>query len=542
MAVTISSREELEAWLDDRPYEWSLVIALRASLRVVPLAIDPTKWVDEQEAKRLSLAVHRAMVVSWAVARNTENAEELRDSALAACKTVMPFTNPSQSRAWSATRAASVWVDTARLAADTNYASADAAYAGEAAAESAAGLASEEAKESASYGAELWSSISTDCEELIEGKLPANLLIHHLWSNAPNWWFTSVNSAGKWLFDAGSGFNLWRVWFESRVRGIKTTFALFDEEADEAFYRWIVGQDDDWWSREPDEVNAEIAAFIDGLRGVTGQNYVSSLVPDEARRVLENTADPEAVFENGKFTIRASMRFGPARTIAPTSLAETLIDLSEMLAEGLEDNAPRALRAALRTYSRSLKRDPKQPSSDTLDPAAGVVRKLHRNDGHDIWAKGLDESFERFLKGHARLFGKLPEPAKQAEERAKLTLNSEARKAPLYDDVARLKDVAVALKDAGLTDADMDIYFTDLIDLGIEIAFGGPDLDEPDAGIETAPATWTAKDLYRANVAGLGMQIESQIALALSVTAHPNVQAIGPLVYDFANYMLRYFI
>ena len=37
--INITTREELEAWLEDRPKEWEQIIALRSALRVFPTTV-----------------------------------------------------------------------------------------------------------------------------------------------------------------------------------------------------------------------------------------------------------------------------------------------------------------------------------------------------------------------------------------------------------------------------------------------------------------------------------------------------------------------
>jgi hypothetical protein len=59
----ITSREELEAWLKDKPAQWAQVIAARAALRVLPYAFayesnDSDKWM-----KASAIAFFRAVAL-----------------------------------------------------------------------------------------------------------------------------------------------------------------------------------------------------------------------------------------------------------------------------------------------------------------------------------------------------------------------------------------------------------------------------------------------------------------------------------------------
>ncbi len=338
------------------------------------------------------------------------------------------------------------------------------------------------------------------------------------------------------------GFEVWREWYYGRLEGLPHAFASFDDEADRKFYEQIIEYDDDWWSRDPAEVNADIKAFVDSLRKSKATGERPNLTDAEVREALEKSADPQMRIENGQFIVSASLSFGPERSIASKSVAQSLIDLATMLSDGLEDNAPNALRAALKTYAAALSRSIKAPPPDTLDPASGVVRKLYLNEGHESWAKGLKESFERFLALHARLLGKMPETNEQKQIRATIPLNEKkAETSALSNDVERFREIVERLKEEGVTDESARAYLDALVDLGMEIAFGGPALQESDEESETAPANWAPTDSYRANITGLAIQMETQIATALAVTAHPQFQSVLPAISDFVAHMLRYF-
>ena len=70
MAVEISSRQELEEWLTDKPVEWAQVIAARSALRVFPLVLDVARLPDRVlplgRKQGSILQVFRANLISWA--------------------------------------------------------------------------------------------------------------------------------------------------------------------------------------------------------------------------------------------------------------------------------------------------------------------------------------------------------------------------------------------------------------------------------------------------------------------------------------------
>ncbi|WP_226660832.1 hypothetical protein [Alteriqipengyuania lutimaris] len=535
--LTITSRVELEAWLEDKPRKWGQAIALRNALRVLPLVLDPGYSTNIADRRALIFACLRAIaVLSGASKIPPDNTVRAAAAYTAAIDVAAAAANTAASTAAYAAAAAASAIDVAA------YAAADAAYAVHAAthAARAATYAARAAATGGEADAAIWPVIARDCWLLADDEVSSDrLLTLHVWPDAPAWFVDSWERGHNWLRRSNDGFAIWAEWYERRIEG-KSAFSGFDDTADNAFYRYLIDQDDVWWKREPAEVNREIAAKVEELGGYTGGERLGEF---EVRDLLERTADPQAAVVDGKITIRANKDFGLGAGKPTVSLANQLVDLARLLADGLEDNAPRALKAALNTYAVVLEREKAKPPSDTLDPAAGVVRKLHRYDGHDSWAKGLDDTFATFLEANDRLFGRVPEEADQAKARAQIEPNKDmAATHPLIEDVKRFHELAEALRDQGVTDATAQRYFDAVIQIGMEIAYGGPELEVPDNATGASPENWSVKDRYRANVAGLSLQMESQIALALSVSAHPQFQAVLPMLTDFAAHMLRFFV
>ncbi|ALG61806.1 MULTISPECIES: hypothetical protein [Citromicrobium] len=533
--LTITSQQELEAWLEDKPREWAQAIALRTVLRVLPVVLDAEFSPKEEDRRDLVLVCLRATTVS----SGDRKMPAYHRLAAAAAAADAAYTAARQAAYSVAARDAA---SAAAAVAATSYAAIANTSAGptSAAAAAATAYAASDAAAAAYADTVIWSMIARDCELLADGEVSSDrLLTLHVWPDAPAWFVESWERGRNWLRRSNDGFAIWAEWYERRIEG-KSAFSGFDDEADNAFYRYLIDQDDVWWKREPAEINREIAAKVEELGGYTGGG---SLSESEVRDILERTADPQAAVVDGKITIRANKDFGLGAGKPTVSLANQLVDLARLLADGLEDNAPRALKAALNTYAVVLEREKANPPSDTLDPAAGVVRKLHRYDGHDSWAKGLDDTFATFLEANDRLFGRVPEEADQARARAQIEPNKEmAATHPLIEDVKRFQELAEALRDQGVTDATARRYFDAVIRIGMEIAYGGPELEVPDNATGASPENWSVKDRYRANVAGLSLQMESQIALALSVSAHPQFQAVLPMLTDFAAHMLRFFV
>ncbi len=207
-ALKISSREDLENWLESLPPEqgrWvAVAIAARAALRVVPLVVTNKK--RNLRFENLTFAVFFA-------------------SALARVAAVYP-TRANELRATSAANAAA-------NAADAAYAAANAAFAA-AAANATFVAAANAANAAAAYAnAALWSAVSRDVNFIASGGGAQTLACEPLWTGGePDW------SAQHWklLQDALPRENDWPVWtdwFERRREGIS------DPEEMEIFFATV---------------------------------------------------------------------------------------------------------------------------------------------------------------------------------------------------------------------------------------------------------------------------------------------------------------
>lgn len=73
--IDIRSREDLRAWLEDKPVNWARAIAVRAALRVLPIAV-------RYSTGRGALAVFRATFFALP-ASLSDGRTELRQAAAA---------------------------------------------------------------------------------------------------------------------------------------------------------------------------------------------------------------------------------------------------------------------------------------------------------------------------------------------------------------------------------------------------------------------------------------------------------------------------
>jgi hypothetical protein len=253
MGVAISSREELEAWLEDKPREWARVIALRAALRVLVIASDPAIFRDRSVDPRLPLTLFRVGAVSsgarkiprhddvtYAAAKATTDAAAYA-ADYPAVKTI------ADTVAYAAAKAVT---DAAVYAAAANSAADAAAYAAAAASSAAA------------YTAAVWAAILGDCTRLQNGTAPSALLAQPLWIDRPDWFQDAWGKAVQWLSRSDYSFAIWRDWYQRKLDGKPFEFAGFDADAEREFFTRLFAKDDAWWNREPAAVNADIAGWV----------------------------------------------------------------------------------------------------------------------------------------------------------------------------------------------------------------------------------------------------------------------------------------
>jgi hypothetical protein len=285
MGVAISSPKELQAWLEDKPRDWAHVVALRASLRVLPLSCDPAAFSSPRVYPNLPFATFRAAAIS-------SGARKIPPDNIAATRAAAAADDAAATIGATAVRAAVSAAAYAAFAATASAVSAAAVRAVDAAADAVSAASSAlatfaaDASTSSSAAADtspfssidaysaarsavstsFWAALSVDCTRLQDGTAPAELLARPLWIEFTDWFQNACVRAVQWLSHPEYGFAIWREWYFGRLEGLPHAFDRFDAAADEAFYRWIIEQDDDWWKRDPATVNADIAAKVEDLR------------------------------------------------------------------------------------------------------------------------------------------------------------------------------------------------------------------------------------------------------------------------------------
>lgn len=231
MGVAISSREDLEEWLEGKPRAWAQAIAQRAALRVLPSNCDPAKFRNRIIDTRLPMAVLGVSVISSGAlkipiddvvaAARAARAAAARAIVIAANGREVTMARPAGFAA-AAANAASARAASARAIAVSARAAAAiaAADAAEAAARSASDAAAIYVANDARAAASVWQAITNDCDRLDVEAAPSAVLDAPLWPNGlPEWLDPVWARASAWLDGSSDGFGLWREWYQRKLDG-----------------------------------------------------------------------------------------------------------------------------------------------------------------------------------------------------------------------------------------------------------------------------------------------------------------------------------
>lgn len=269
------NRDAFQQWLETKPREWSVVIAARAALRVLPLA--RTVQFGSEEARAILFPVFRAN----ATARFAAMYPNLADGALTVAKFAeltakmaagaVPTADESPVAAAIAARAA------ARAAAAD--AARDAAYEAAYAAYAAADAADPEDDDACT-------AIRQDALDLKGGTPPDRLARAALWpTGAAELVFPSGNIGGHWsllqndLQRLGQHWDVWTGWYDEVLVGQPRSPARSEEW--EAAFTDAHGSSHPWtaplpWDDGPEAVNLAIKARLDTERQPRPRQAVES--------------------------------------------------------------------------------------------------------------------------------------------------------------------------------------------------------------------------------------------------------------------------
>lgn len=389
-------------WLRKQPRQWSIVIACRAALRMLPLLSSYHRKADA------ILPVFRAAAISRFAAKYpnsevypTSRTVEVAARAASFARTESATTSEDVIHVvlGAAARAADA-AQTDRLEAAYAAASAaDAAIAAVAAAAAADAATTESAVNAAVRAAvrAMSDEIRSDAGQLLAAAAPVRqMLLAPLWVGLP-----PARIGGAWqgltrdLRRDGTHWSVWIDWYDDIVQGV----AGERDEYDAAFTD-IPGRLP--WEDGAEAVNIEIARRLAVFSGASRQPSPVSRSETLAR--LAKVASPQpALTGDGKLDVVPNQPFDvPTVDDDLVTLPLRQMNLIKIILSDLARNAPPHLRVSLKSYQQELKARGVQPILPLLkDDADIIAAAVHAPRAEDEWLEpGQRKAFERFDELH----------------------------------------------------------------------------------------------------------------------------------------------
>ncbi len=361
MALEFTEPEQLEKFLADKPAQWSHIIAARAALRVLPIALThlPEKhW----------LLIFRACFISWAVSKfPAPNMLAAAESIGSADLTAFPAVRSvAISAALYAARSASA--STAVLASR---------YAVRAVTDSVAASIIRSATRDDSVQAVFrtpqpegwaWTLATVDAAELMERIAPRSLtelMLLPLWGEV----FPSL-IVRRWEAlaqnKAGSKYAPWIDWYQALLAGDGPSADYFSPD----LTLRIAQQPDKWWDRPAEAVNADIAAWLAEGRNKQNDALINK-VDEMQQQLIQRPAAASFGWTDGRLSADPPAPL-PAGSLAQDFLDETRQKAMELRERLAMTNVPQHVRKSLDGVIAIL---PEQVS----DLRPGVLRSRARS-------------------------------------------------------------------------------------------------------------------------------------------------------------------
>lgn len=361
-ADDIRDRESLREWLEGRPREECVLIAVRAACRVAPLG-----WArpatDRQRADLTTLPICRALLIASVAGQKLT--PTIRQLAYASADSVYDAANSAKAATYASANAAAFAIDAPTYVDDA------VANIGEAAAQAA------EAAARSGHTAVLWQEVREDARALEAG---TSLSIQALWSvpEPDDFRFAFGRFRSNW--EADPAFSFWLRWWDGVVSGRPLPWDLQEKVA-------LIAPE--VWDQGAAAVAAEIETFRKELAFAKTENAEHiEINPKTGRlRLVPDGALPDDI------AVYARRKMGKALSLfddAPANQYTGLSPALSVLRTALEDaaNLPVELFDACASASRlvvALGRQGNCPSPEQ-DPLVQDFLTRVREAGADILA------------------------------------------------------------------------------------------------------------------------------------------------------------
>jgi hypothetical protein len=258
----IRTLEGLERRLKKEPREVAITIAARAALRVLPLTHFREVSIQATfrcvSVSRLSALVPNRDTRAAARAAAAPYIPATDAAARAAARAAADNAYACAAFAAAATDAAAAAARAASAAARAAYAYADTTY--------AAARATARAAAQTAYANVIWESANNDLV-LMQGRLVGDAFAVALWperSRAVDWHSHAWHRFRAALLEYGPHWQVWIDWYEDILNG-RAPWGLPRESGNKISLDFLTWPEEKW-QRDPDEINAEIAALIEAER------------------------------------------------------------------------------------------------------------------------------------------------------------------------------------------------------------------------------------------------------------------------------------
>ncbi len=378
--VKITNEEELKDWLEGKPTEWLSILALRCALRAFP-----TLFNSDVSIRRFYIypcGLFRAFTILTAA--HYFSVESLMQSATFAANSLTVLYPPKALYTTDPTDIFAPKYGVYEFAEENSILSALIIL-------TSPKSASFNAVSTFNFASEAYRINSNNNEDiLIWNNMEADIIhlenkyrIEELYSK-PLWRADYLNEMPMQLIrmrtelrNSDDGFNLWMNWYERRLVGNATGFALPPEQ-DVIMHQRLLAQTDDWWKREPKIVNAEIQSWLDELTPP-----IEPETQSDFGLIFHQT--PSGAYEVDQFSGADEVLKTPEACDRHEQARETLRDAAE-LARG--HNIAGGLEPKLHQWAEFLGNGPHDMRVGRLLTTAEMVLKLTEATVAELKAEG----------------------------------------------------------------------------------------------------------------------------------------------------------
>lgn len=544
--VKITSREELEAWLQDKPADWAQVIAARAALRVLPYAFahdsnDSDKWMKES-AIAFFRAVALPLIAFDFPDRDMSETIHLAGRSLAA--------TGAHSHAYVA-------IDQAMM----TFASHEAMIGGkfQNIISFTGSTIDFEIQSLDGDSSRVWSIVSEDCNTLESDEYPDTAV-----SRLRNYNFAQqlgFDRAGTWasaskrLYALDHTYEVWLNLYDCRILAKKSAFDIpgdHDRTEDKAILaRLADAKNEDFWDKGSTYVNTTLQSWIDEARDRV--RPPPKLTTAEVKAAVVKYASPDARIVDDRLDAGPNPIFDKPRYDGDlATLPSQMRAFLGVLTKGLR-NAPDIVRNCIAAYDDELLVRGTQPIVGTLKGLASAIATQiwitpdeADKDNPDAWAPkdarewdaGTIDLLRTFFKTHIDLIDHFPlDPEREAMLAATPIDEVAASDKALTDPVDKVTELIIALAENGLATDNIVRIVKAHADYTRDIA-GMPKPDEAQL-----PSTIvTPKGRHVLQTAGFYLHTYSILGTTVTLAAYPPVQALMAQLVIAAEQLLGFIL